>query len=180
MDKITGKPLEIIAFLMGDNADKKATYDLTLHQDNKKRSLSQNAYYWKLLEQMAVKSHIAKAELHNINLRHLALISYVADKPVYVLLPDTDEVEKQTLLAETYHLAPRRETKVGNDGITYRWYVMLRGSSEMNVQEMNALLSFAVQDAKAMGIEVLTPDELEHMKELELAQEKRKAEKNNI
>jgi hypothetical protein len=88
-------------------------------------------------------------------------------------LPDSEQDEKQTLNAITYHLSTRKETKIGTDGKTYRWYVMLRGSSEMNVQEMSALVDFAVQDAKALGIEVLTPDELEHIRQLELMHERK-------
>lgn len=174
MEKITGKAIDIVTFLMGDNADKNALYDLSLHQEKKRRTLSQNAYYWRLLEEMAVKSHVAKAEIHNTNLRHLGLVLRISDKPVYILLPDTEKAEKETLNAITYHLAPRSETKIGTDGKTYRWYVMLRGSSEMNVAEMNALVDLAAQDAKALGIEVLSPDELEHIRQLELEQEKRR------
>lgn len=177
-EKITGKAIDIVTYLMSDNADKNAIYDLALHQEKKKRTLSQNAYYWKLLEEMAVKSHVSKAEIHNTNLRHLGLVLRIEDKPVYILLPDSEKAEKETLNAITYHLSPRKETKVGTDGKTYRWYVMLRGSSEMNVAEMSALVDLAAQDAKALGIEVLSPDELEHMRQLELKHEQ-KCIKNN-
>lgn len=173
MEKITGTALDIVAFLMGDNADKKALYDLSLHEEKKKRSLSQNSYYWKLLEQIAVKSHVSKAEIHNTNLRHLGLVLRIEDKPVYILLPDTEKAEKEALNAITYHLAPRSETKLGTDGKMYRWYVMLRGSSDMSVSEMSALVDFAVQDAKNLGIEVLTTNELEHIRQLELENERR-------
>ena len=172
---MTGNAQEIIAFLF--DADKKAIWDIVPHKE--KRKLTQNAYYWVLLEKLAVKTHIAKAELHNINLRHLGLIERVGDKPVFILLEDTEKVEKQTLLADTYHLAPRSETKVGTDGKTYRWYVMLRGSSSMNVQEMSALVDLAVQDAKEQGIQTLTPNELAHIRELERNNEKKHHKQSN-
>ena len=53
---------------------------------------------------------------------------------------------------------------------------MLRGSSDMNVDEMSALLNFMVQDATAQGIDVMRPDELAHLKELEKANEKHNPE----
>lgn len=173
METLIGTALEIVTYLMGDGIDKKALYELNLHKEKKKRTLSQNAYYWKLLEQMAIKSHISKAEIHNTNLRQLGLVLRIEDKPVYILLPDSESAEKQTLTAITYHLSPRKETKVGNDGKIYRWYVMLRGSSDFNVAEMSALVDLAVQDAKALGIETLTYDELEHIRQLELEHERR-------
>ena len=96
-----------------------------------------------------------------------------------MLLPDDDSTEEQILLSSTYHLAPRREVKEGTDGRMYRWYVMLRGSSTFTVEEMNMLVDLAVQDAKAQGIETLTPNELEHIRELELANEQRQKNKSN-
>ena len=172
MAEITGNALTIVSFLMGEGIDKQQLWDLNIHKE--KRSLNQNSYYWVLLEKIAVKSHEPKAKLHNVNLRHLGLVQRVADKPVYILLPDTDKAEEDTLNAETYHLAPRSETKIGTDGKTYRWYVMLRGSSDYNVEEMSALVDLAVQDAKAQGIDVITPAELEHMRELERQYEQRR------
>lgn len=174
-NKITGTPFDICRFLMQVDIDQNSKWDLIPHKE--KRNLSQNAYYWLLLEKLAVKTHTPKAKIHNINLRHLGLVERVGDKPVYILLPDTDEVEEETLLALTYHLMPRKETKVGTDGKTYRWYCMLRGSSDMNVQEMSALVDFAVQDAKANDIEVLSPAELAHIRELELQHEQKQKTK---
>ena len=166
---MTGNAQEIITFLF--DADKKQIWDIEPHKE--KRRLTQNAYYWKLLELLAVKTHIPKAEIHNTNLRALGLVERMGDKPIYIMLEDSEEVEKRTLQATTYHLAPRRETKTGTDGKTYRWYVMLRGSSSMNVQEMSALVDLAVQDAIANDIEVLSPNELEHIRELERNNEKK-------
>jgi hypothetical protein len=166
---MTGNAQEIITFLF--DADKKQIWDIEPHKE--KRRLTQNAYYWVLLEKLAVKTHVSKAEIHNTNLRALGLVERMGDKPIYIMLEDTEKVEKQTLLAETYHLAPTRQAKTGTDNKTYRWYVMLRGSSSMNVEEMSALVDLAVQDAKEQGIETLTPNELEHIRELERNNEKK-------
>lgn len=166
---MTGNTQQVLMWLF--DMDKDAVWDIEPHKE--KRRLTQNAYYWVLLEKIAIKTRVPKVKLHNINLRHLGLIERVGDKPVYILLEDTEEVEEQTLLTTTYHLSPRSKTKHGNDGKTYRWYVMLRGSSSFTVSEMQALVELAVQDATAQGIEVLTPNELEHMREIEKEHERR-------
>lgn len=166
---MTGNTQQVLMWLF--DMDKEAVWDIEPHKE--KRRLTQNAYYWVLLEKIAIKTRVPKVKLHNINLRHLGLIERVGDKPVYILLEDTEEVEEQTLLTTTYHLSPRSKTKQGNDGKTYRWYVMLRGSSSFTVSEMQALVELAVQDATAQGIEVLTPNELEHMREIEKEHERR-------
>lgn len=173
---MTGTALEVVSFLM--EQDKQKLWDVDEHKEKRRRSLSSNAYYWKLVEELTIATHIPKMKIHNLYLRQVGQTEKVGDKPIYMLLPDDYETEEQVLLASTYHLAPRRETKQGTDGKTYRWYVMLRGSSTFSVEEMNMLVDLAVQDAKAQGIETLTSDELAHIRELELANEQKN--KSNI
>ena len=163
---ITGKPSDLVLYLL--NADKDKLYDLTEHKN--KRSLPQNGYYWTLLGQVALKTRIPSAVIHNQNLRDLGLVLRVNDALVPVYIPDTDEAEKAALNAETYHIKPTSKTQEGKDGKLYRCYVMLRGSSSFNTDEFAALLNLMVQEAKAQGIETMTPDEIEHLRELENAQ----------
>ena len=62
---------------------------------------------------------------------------------------------------------------------TYRYWVMLRGSSEYLTSEMAVLLDGLIQEAKQLDIETLTPVQLEEMRRLEQAAEDRKnAQKN--
>ena len=170
---ISGHPLDICRYLMQVDIDPNSMWDLCKHKE--KRSLSSNRYYWQLLEKIAVKLHEPKAKLHNINLRHLGLVQRVGDKPCFILLPDNEQVENDILNASTFHLAPRNEIKVGTDGIVYRWYVMLRGSSSFSVSEMQALVDFAVQDAKSLGIETIPTNELEYIKKMERENEERRS-----
>jgi hypothetical protein len=170
-DIISGTPLDICRYLMQLGIDPNSVWDLCPHKE--KRSLNSNNYYWQLLEKIAVKTHEPKSKLHNINLRHLGLAQRIGDKPVFILLPDTDEAEEETLLADTFHLAPRSETKQGIDGQTYRYYYMLKGSSDMNVQEFSALLDLALQDAKTLGIDIISADELKHIRQLEMTNEQK-------
>lgn len=177
---VTGRAQDLVLFLMGENIDRNIVWDLSEHQEKKKRSLSSNRYYWNLVEELAVKTKTPKMKIHNLYLRQVGQTEKIGDKPIFMLLPDDDATEEQVLLSSTYHLAPRRETKEGTDGKLYRWYVMLRGSSDFLVNEMNMLVDLAVQDAKEQGIEVLPPDELAHIRELERANEQRKQNKGNI
>ena len=155
-----GKANDIVLFLM--NADKEKLWDLTEHKE--KRTLSQNAYYWVLAGKVAQRTHITTQEIHNRNLRDLGLVLRIDGALVPVYLPDNDESEKISLHADTYHIKPTSSVKEGKDGKLYRCYVMLRGSSTFNTEEMTALLELMIQEAKAQGIETLTPDELERMR----------------
>ena len=155
-----GKASDLVLFLM--SADKDKLWELQEHKT--KRTLSQNAYYWVLAGKVAQKTRIPAQEIHNRNLRDLGLVLRIDGALVPVYLPDNDESEKTALHAETYHLKPTSHVKEGKDGKLYRCYVMLRGSSSFNTEEMTALLDLMIQEAKAQGIETLTPEELERMR----------------
>lgn len=175
MNKLTGNANDIVLFLM--SADKDKLWDLTEHKE--RRSLSQNAYYWVLVGKVAQVTRVSASEIHNRNLRDLGLVLRIDDKLVPVYIPDNDESEQETLEAETYHLKPTSSVKTGKDGKVYRCYVMLRGSSSFNVQEMTALLDLMIQEAKSLDIEVISEDELRHIRELERNAEKNKSRSNN-
>ena len=152
--------------------DDEKIYDVIPHRE--KRSLNSNSYYWKLLSQVADKLRISKSRLHNDMLRHFGQRMEVDGKPVVVYLPDTEESENTAMESDTVHLKQTSKTLEGNNGITYRAYVMLRGSSTYTVSEMSVLVSGIVQEAKQLGIETLTPAELEQMRMLEQQAEERR------
>ena len=172
--KITRKANELIMFLASQ--DQSSVWDLQEHKE--KRSLTQNAYYWKLAGEVAKKSIKYGAninEIHNRNLRELGLREYINDQPLCIYLPDTEEAEKTSLNAESYHLKPTSQTKVGKDGTVFRCYVMLRGSHTFNTDEMSALVDLMIQEAVAVGVEVISPRELAQMREWEKTHRKDKA-----
>lgn len=170
---ITGTARDICFMLMDENIPKDKVWDLTEHNVKRKRSISSNNYYWNLVDELALKTKTPKMMIHNLYLREVGQVEKFGDEPVYMLLPDDDATERQVLLTSSYHLMPRRETKEGKDHKMYRWYVMLKGSSDFDVEHMNMLVDLAVQDAIEQGIEVLTPDELAHIRELEKANEQK-------
>lgn len=173
---MTGNALEIVSFLM--EQDKQKTWDIEEHKEkpkeNKRRSLSSNAYYWKLLSQVAAKLRVTNNFMHNTLLREVAPPFIIDGQMARVTLPDTEEVENNVLEAMTYHLKPTSQTWVGSDGITYRTYVMLKGSSIFSQQEFSVLVDKIVEIAKENDIETLSDDELAHIRELERQHEAQK------
>lgn len=172
-EKITKSTIQMIVFLANQPQD--LVWDLTEHKD--KRSRSQNAYYWELASQVATKTIKFGAnvnEIHNRNLRDIGLLERVNGELVCVYLPDTDEAEKAALNAESYHIKPTPQTRLGKDGQVFRCYVMLRGSHTFNTQEMSALVDLMVQQAESVGVQTMTPNELAHIRELEAQAERKK------
>lgn len=169
----TAKDLVFMLAKMEDDT----VYDVVPHRE--KRSLSQNSYYWVLLGKVADKLRISKSRLHNDMLRHYGQRMIVDDKPVIVYIPDTEESENAAMESDTVHLKMTSSVLQGNNGITYRAYVMMRGSHDYNSSEMSVLVSGIVEEAKQLGIETLTPNELEQLRMLEQqAERRRKGNKN--
>ena len=169
---MTGTGDQIIAYLYAQE-DRKKVWDLMEHKD--KRSLTQNGYYWKLNALLARKLKISTARLHNILLRQCAAPFRIGDKVSMTTIPDTDEAEDQVLESMTYHLKPTSGTITGNDGIRYRWYLNLQGSSTFNVEQFGRLLDLLIEECRQQGIETLPQDELIRMRQHELLQEQKKS-----
>lgn len=128
-----------------------------------KRSLDANAYYWQLISKVAEKLLLTKPYAHNRMLRKYGQKLIVDGQLIYLVLPDTEEAEKTANEAETYHIKATSQVKEGKDGKMYRTYVMLRGSSDYDTKEMSTLIEGLVSEAKELGIETMTAEELERM-----------------
>lgn len=131
-----------------------------------KRSLDANAYYWQLLTKVAEAVDISKPAAHNLMLRRYGQTLFIDGLPVCITIPDTIKAERQVDDSETCHLRPTSQVREGKDGVMYRTYKMLRGSSDYDTKEMSKLIDGLVTEAKQLGIETLPPQELERMMSL--------------
>lgn len=136
-------------------------YDLTIRKKGK-RSINANNYHWLLCERIAKVLRISKYEAHN-----QLMIHYGTDwrdskgDRHFVLMKDSDMYLRST----TVHYRPTDKVEE-RKGKLYRWFVLLLPSHLMNTQEMSELIDGTVSEAKELGIEVRTPDEIERMKAL--------------
>ena len=151
-----------------EEVEKMMDKDLTIiiKQYRQKRSLDANAYYWQLITKLSPVVRTSAPALHNQMLRRYGQPFILDGKLVYLVIPDTDEAAEKAMEAETFHIKPTSEVKTGADGIRYRTYTMLRGSSTYDTKEMTDLINGLVDECKEAGVETLTPEELERMMEL--------------
>lgn len=159
MEKITGKPIDIITFLLA--ADKNALYDISPHKDVKKRSLSANNYFYALITKIAEKLQISLNEVHNIMLARYGYIEYMDDKPVYFILPDRIDVNK----LEGVHLKATDRTQTLSNGELNRVYLVMRGSHTFDSKEMARLIDGVISEAEELGIETITEQQKKEMLE---------------
>lgn len=133
------------------------TLDVTARRHREKRSLSANAYFHSLLSKIASKLGESITERKNALIAEYGQV----DEQVKTIIL-ADEIDWRKI--EPLHLRPTTATRVLDDGRLYRVYYVMRGSHTYNTAEMSRLIDATVEQAKELGIETLTPAELERMK----------------
>ena len=78
-------------------------------------------------------------------------------------LPLDDDINAYDV--EFAHLQPTTETHINSAGKVFRVNLVMRGSHTYNTKEMSRLIEGTVQEAKALGIETATPEEIRRMEE---------------
>ena len=169
-----GKRDEVIRWLLSQEPDKE--YKVTEYR--KKRSLTANAYFYKLVNMIAEAQKISDAEVHDKLLsENLCFVikdgvlewKVCNEKPIrYRLLYDPKAEEREYWFDSftRVDLSKQDGTPCVNrdgkraGGIVY-WRI--KGSHEMDTKEMSRLIESTVFEAKQHGIETLPPDELEKM-----------------
>lgn len=143
---MVGNPKQLIVYLA--TCDDEKTYEVKEHRE--KRSLDANAFYWKMITEIAGVLGESKEKLH------LKMLKEYGE--VYsVLLPKEHDI---TGLIKYYEIESCIE-KNGRKFISYKAYLP---SSEMNTKQMARLIDGVVSEAKELGIETLTPSQIEEIK----------------
>lgn len=141
--------------------DLNTEYAVKIEKMRGSRSHNANAYYFRLARQISAKMNVTLTEYHNRNLAELGIAwTDASNHKHWMLQPDDDF----WLSLIEYHVCPTDRTEDRN-GRTYRWFYLLKPSHEFDTKEMSRLIDSVVSDAKSLGIETLTPNELNHLKE---------------
>lgn len=163
MEKITGTALDIVTFLMGDNADKKALYDLSLHEEKKKRSLDSNAYFHVLVAKLAQAQNppISKARCKNMMIADYGQEEYIDGQ--IVVLKSNLPPEKMCNVEYLHTSCVKISEENGKEVYFYKVY---RGTHTYDTKEMAKLIDGTIQECKQVGIDTATPAEIERMQQL--------------
>lgn len=141
-----GNPRDLIVYLA--TCDDNKTYEVKEFRG--KRSLDSNSYYWVLINKIAGVLGVSKEKLH------LKMLKEYGE--VYsVLLPKEHNIKG---IIKYYEIENCIE-KNGRKFISYKAYLP---SSEMDSKQMAKLIDGVVSEAKELGIETLTPNQIEDIK----------------
>lgn len=139
---ITGKPQNLIQWLF--NQDKEKIFEIKEHKE--KRSLSQNAYAWKLITEIGNVLRKSKEEVY------LQMLKDYGQSEIIVILSSVNP--------HGYFKYYDKIRDVIIKGNQFTQYKIYKGSSEFDSKEMSIFLDGIIQECKQLDIEVLTPDEI--------------------
>lgn len=133
--------------------------DIKAVKHRKKRSLDSNAYFHVLVGKIAEKLTISKAKAKNILLCKYGQAELLPDGSPLIYKTNAPVEYMEEL--ESIHSIP---VKFGEEnGKQVVFYKLYRGSHTYDTKEMSVLIDGTVADAKDLGIDTLTPDELKRM-----------------
>lgn len=133
------------------NQSREKLFEIKEHKE--RRTLTQNAYMWSLINEIANKMKLSKEE------------TYIK------MLKDYSQVAKVTVRADIdvsrffKYYEFERETQI--NGVKFNIYKVYEGSSQMNKNEFRTLLDGVIQEAQQQGICTLTPNEVARLKWVE-------------
>lgn len=134
---------------------KEQELSIELKKYRKKRSLDSNSYQWILCTKIAEKLGTSKEEVQDLMIQRYSDFDKDEDGYITITMLDRIPVSK---LGGHWKL-------IGQNG-KFNSYMRLVGSSEMDSAQMARLLEGVVSEAKELGIDTETPDEIERMKAL--------------
>ena len=137
-----GKPLQIIEWLW--NCDKEKLYEVKEHKE--KRSLSQNAYAWKLITELGNVLRKSKEEVYL-----QMLIDYGVGETISML-------STVNPIGYFKYYKELGTSILNNKKFTH--YRIYKGSSEYDSKEMSIFIDGIIQECQNVGIETMTPDEI--------------------
>ena len=123
---------------------------IEVKQYRQKRSLNANNYAWALITQIADVIRASKEDIYLEMLRRYGqseIISVVAHIPITEYIKYCEEAGESSL-----------------NGKLFKHYKVYKGSSEFDTREMSIFIDGIVSEAKELGIQTDTPDQIAEMK----------------
>lgn len=157
IDFKTGKPQLLLEVnerndfeLLVDEMREKDKLSIEIKPHRERRSLNANAYAWKLIGEIADIMRAGKDEVYLFMLKRYGqseLISVLSHVPIGNYVKYYEEAGESKL-----------------NGKMFKHYRVYKGSSEFDTREMSILIDGVVSEAKELGIQTETPNQIAEMK----------------
>lgn len=144
---VKGTPKKLIDWLY--DQDKEKVFEIKEYKE--KRNNDQNAKYWKLLNELALKLKISVEELH------FQMLKFYSQR-YQILIPTETSIRG----IEYYE----KKSTIKKDNKLFDVYIIYTPSHELNTEEFSLLLEGLCNECKEQGIETRSPEELSMDKQL--------------
>lgn len=141
---MTGNKNQIITWLLLKSDDE--VFDIEKHKE--KRKLTQNAYYWLMLNKLAQVLKLSKEELHFKMLKDYS-VRY------QILLPE--EIKPRGI---TYY---EEKSVISKNEKLFKTYMVYTPSHELTKEEFSHLIDGLVNECKQQGIETMSSEEIKRL-----------------
>ena len=156
-----GQNIQIEQLLSSVNINPQSNIiDLKIENKRLKRSRNANAYMWVLCDKIAYAINATKEDVYRDAIRFVGVFADVGvqEEAIDALIADWNS-HGIGWYADIFDSG--LEDKYGNPMKRVRLY---KGSSRYDKKQMSRLIDFIVNEAKNLGIETETPEEIERMK----------------
>jgi hypothetical protein len=129
-----------------------AKLSVKIDKFREKRSLNANNYAWKLMTEIGNRTRQSKEDVYFLMLKRYGqseMISVMAHVPIGQYVKYCEEAGESTL-----------------NGKLFKHYRVYKGSSEFDTKEMSIFIDGVVSEAKDLGINTDTPEQIAKMKDL--------------
>ena len=144
-----GNPYQCITWLSKQDPNK----SFEVKEAKRKRSLTQNAYYWAMLNKLARKLRLSDSEVHLNMLRDYGQCDVLS---LSMQVEIEDYFKYFDVIGVDYV-----------DGEELRIVKVYKGSSRMNSSEFTQLIQGMRDECESQGIDVMTPEEIARMRFIE-------------
>jgi hypothetical protein len=143
---LVGNAEQIIHWLFNQEKDKL----FEIKENSKHRTLTQNAYAWSLINELANKLNISKEDMY---------LKMLKDYGQSTILSIKQEVDISGFF-KYYEIIGESEL----NGKIFTHYKIFKGSSQFNTKEMTIFLNGIIQECESVGIPTLTEEQIKKLK----------------
>ena len=143
---MVGNAEQIIHWLFNQDKDKL----FEIKENSKHRTLTQNAYAWSLINELANKLNISKEDMY---------LKMLKDFGQSTILSIKQEVDISGFF-KYYEIIGKSEL----NGKIFCHYKIFKGSSQFDTKEMTVFLNGIIQECESVGIPTLTEEQIKKLK----------------
>jgi hypothetical protein len=143
---LVGNAEQIIHWLFNQDKDKL----FEIKENSKHRTLTQNAYAWSLINELANKLNISKEDMY---------LKMLKDYGQSTILSIKQELDISGFF-KYYEIIGESEL----NGKIFTHIKVFKGSSQFNTKEMTVFLNGIIQECESVGIPTLTEEQIKKLK----------------